>query len=49
MVIAQANSPDVFAGRKKIFIDVENIDTGNVVEVVTEVMKVHLQNVRENQ
>lgn len=49
MVIAQANSPDVFAGRKKIFIDVESIDEKNVVEVITEVMKVHLQNVREIQ
>lgn len=47
MVIKEAKSPDVFAGRRKIFIDVENIDEGNVVEVVTEVMKVHLQNVGE--
>ncbi len=47
MVIVQAGSPGVFAGRRKIFIDVETIDKDNIVEVVSDVMKIHLKNVVE--
>ena len=49
MVIEQAESPGVFAGRRKIFIDVETITRENIVEVVQDVMKIHAQNVQEIQ
>ena len=47
MVIAQAESPGVFAGRRKIFIDVEEITADNIAEVVTDVMKIHALNAQE--
>ena len=47
MEIVQATSPGVFAGRRKIFIDVENITAENIAEVVTEVMKHHALNAQE--
>lgn len=49
MVIEQAGSPGVFAGRRKIFIDVETITRDNIVEVVEDVMKIHAKNVQEIQ
>lgn len=36
-----------FAGRRKIFIDVDRIDESNVVDVVSDVLKVHDKNARE--
>lgn len=47
MVIVQANTPGVLAGRRKIFIDVERIDRGNIVEVVQDVLKIHCLNAQE--
>lgn len=49
MVITHAGSPGVFAGRRKIFIDVDTITRENIVEVVEDVMKIHADNVREIQ
>lgn len=49
MVIEQAKSPGVFAGRRKIFIDEETVDSRNIVDVVSKVMELHLKNVAEIQ
>lgn len=37
----------VYAGRRKIFIDAERIDASNIVEVVSDVLKIHSKNARE--
>lgn len=37
----------VLAGRRKIFIDVDNINAGNIEEVVRDVLKVHARNAEE--
>lgn len=47
MVIVQTESPGVFAGRRKIFIDVEEITEANIAEVVSDVLKIHAVNARE--
>jgi len=49
VVIRQANTPGVFAGRRKIFIDVDRIDRSNIVEVVTDMLKIHTVNAQEIQ
>lgn len=46
-VIVQATSPGEFAGRRKIFIDVEEINKDNITEVVAEVLKIHALNAKE--
>ena len=46
-VIVHANSPGDFAGRRKIFIDVESINESNVKEVVADVLSIHSKNARE--
>lgn len=46
-VIVHANSPGDFAGRKKIFIDVDEINAGNIEEVVSDVLAIHNRNAQE--
>jgi SPP1 family phage portal protein len=43
----QSESPGVFAGRRKIFVDVDVINERNIEEVVTDVLKIHALNVKE--
>ena len=47
MVIMQSESPGVFAGRRKIFVDVDVINESNIEEVVAEVLKTHALNAQE--
>lgn len=37
----------VFSGRQKIFIDVERIDASNIVDVVSDVLKIHSANAKQ--
>ena len=46
-VIANVESPGEFAGRKKIFIDVEEINEENIEKVVSDVLAVHSKNAQE--
>lgn len=46
-VIVHAHSPGAFAGRRKIFIDVESITRENVEEVVADVLSIHSKNAQE--
>ena len=46
-VIVSAKSPGVFAGRRKIFIDVDHIDESNIEEVVADALSIHDSNARE--
>lgn len=46
-VIANAKTPGDFAGRRKIFIDVDEINAENIVEVVSAVLKIHSKNAAE--
>lgn len=48
-VIVHASSPGAFAGRRKIFIDVESVNANNVEEVVADVLSIHSQNAQEAQ
>ena len=45
-VIKSVPSGD-FAGRRKIFIDVDEINESNIVDVVSDVLKIHAYNARE--
>lgn len=40
-------TPSVFAGRRKIFSDITEINSGNIEQVVRETLKIHLQNAAE--
>lgn len=46
-VIIKANSPGEFAGRRKIFVDVDVINENNITEVVSDVLKIHALNAQE--
>lgn len=46
-VIVEAKTPGDFAGRRKIFIDVEKIDETNVEKVVSDVLMIHKKNADE--
>lgn len=46
-VIKNAVSPGEFAGRRKIFIDVEEINKSNIIDVVSDVLKIHHKNATE--
>lgn len=45
--IAPLPTPSVFAGRRKIFSDIIDIDAGNIERVISESFKYHLQNAAE--
>ena len=47
VIVREGETPGAFAGRRKIFIDVDKIDRSNVADVVTEVLKVHALNAHE--
>lgn len=47
MNVIKAMPSGAFAGRRKIFIDVDRIDESNVVEVVSDVLKIHAENAQE--
>ena len=40
-------TPSVFAGRRKIFVDVDRIDASNIEKVVSDVLKIHSGNAAE--
>lgn len=46
-VIVQAKTPGDFAGRRKIFIDVEKIDDKNIEKVVQDILAIHKKNADE--
>lgn len=37
----------IYAGRRKIFVDAERIDASNIAEIVSDVLKIHLENAQE--
>jgi SPP1 family phage portal protein len=47
VIVRAGETPGAFAGRRKIFIDVDKIDRSNIADVVTEVLKVHALNAQE--
>ncbi len=48
-VIVNTQSPGAFAGRRKIFVDVDHIDENNITEVVADILKIHSKNASEIQ
>ncbi len=46
-VIVQANTPGEFTGRRKIYVDEENINATNIEKVVADVLAVHFKNAKE--
>lgn len=49
VIVKEGETPGAFAGRRKIFIDVEKIDKDNIAEVVAAVLAVHSKNAQEIQ
>ena len=47
VIVKAGETPGAFAGRRKIFIDEEKIDKGNIEKVVAEVLGVHAKNSKE--
>ena len=47
VIVREGETPGAFAGRRKIFIDVEEINRGNIVDVVSEVLSIHSKNAEE--
>lgn len=47
VIVKAGETHSAFAGRRKIFIDVEKIDKDNIVDVVSDVLKIHSLNAEE--
>ena len=47
VIVKQGETHSAFAGRRKIFVDVEKIDEKNIVDVVSDVLSIHSLNAKE--